>query len=127
MARTFVIMAGISGALAVALGAMGAHALRGILDAASMEIYTKAASYHMVHSLALLGIGLLAIQRPSRALHAAGVAMIVGIVLFSGSLYVLAGSGMRALGMITPFGGIAFIAGWLLVAKAAWGMVPTSR
>ncbi|MBS1561047.1 MAG: DUF423 domain-containing protein [Bacteroidetes bacterium] len=126
MARIILLAAGISGALAVALGAMGAHALRDVLDIASMDIYTKAASYHLSHTLALFGVGLLALSRPSRTVQMAAIAFGSGIVLFSGSLYAFALTGVRALGMITPFGGIAFIMGWLLVAKAAWriGKVP---
>jgi len=122
MARTILLIAGISGALAVALGAMGAHALKNHLDAYAMDVYVKAATYHFYHSFALLGIGLLAIHAPSRALRVSTIAMVIGIVLFSGSLYALAITGIRTFGMITPFGGIAFIIGWLGIAKAAWGM-----
>lgn len=118
MHRPLLIIAGISGALAVAIGAMGAHALKDHLDAYAMEVYTKAATYHFYHTLALFGVGIYAMHRPSAMLRWAGRLFIIGIILFSGSLYVLALTGIRQLGMITPIGGIAFIAGWLCVVFA---------
>jgi uncharacterized membrane protein YgdD (TMEM256/DUF423 family) len=108
-------------ALAVGLGAFGAHGLKGRLDAYSMGVYEKAVLYHFLHALGILLIALLA---RTGAIGVAGHAraawlLFVGIVLFSGSLYVLAVSGIRALGAITPLGGLAFIAGWLLLAYEA--------
>jgi uncharacterized membrane protein YgdD (TMEM256/DUF423 family) len=108
-------------ALAVGLGAFGAHGLKGRLDAYSMGVYEKAVLYHFLHALGILLIALLA---RTGAIGAAGQArtawlLFVGIVLFSGSLYVLAVSGVRALGAITPLGGLASIAGWLLLAYEA--------
>jgi uncharacterized membrane protein YgdD (TMEM256/DUF423 family) len=108
-------------ALAVGLGAFGAHGLKGRLDAYSMGVYEKAVLYHFLHALGILLIALLA---RTGAIGVAGQAraawlLFVGIVLFSGSLYVLAVSGIRALGAITPLGGLAFIAGWLLLAYEA--------
>jgi uncharacterized membrane protein YgdD (TMEM256/DUF423 family) len=104
-------------ALAVALGAFGAHGLKNRLDAYSMGVYEKAVFYHFVHAL---GILLVAALTRANALTATGqtrvcLLLTVGIVLFSGSLYVLAISGVRALGAITPLGGLAFIAGWLVL------------
>ncbi|HLP27957.1 MAG TPA: DUF423 domain-containing protein [Candidatus Didemnitutus sp.] len=110
--RFLILAAGISGALAVAVGAIGAHALEGYLDAHAMETYTKAATYHFYHTLALLGVGIYAKHRPSTMLTWSGRLFIIGMVLFSGSLYLLALTGIRQLGMITPLGGVAFIAGW---------------
>jgi uncharacterized membrane protein YgdD (TMEM256/DUF423 family) len=109
-------------ALAVALGAFGAHGLRNKLDAYSLSVYEKAVFYHFVHALGILLIALLA---RTGAITPAGQTRIaallfVGIILFSGSLYVLAVSGVRALGAITPLGGIAFIVGWLWLAFEAF-------
>ena len=97
-------------ALAVILGAFGAHGLRGRLDAYSMGIYEKAVFYHFIHAL-----GILVVSSLRRTPWICGL-LLAGIVLFSGSLYVLAISGVRELGAITPFGGLAFIAAWLLLA-----------
>ena len=108
-------------ALAVALGAFGAHGLKGRLDVYSIGVYEKAVLYHFLHALGILVVALLA---RTGAIDGAGQArvgwlLLVGILLFSGSLYVLAVSGVRALGAITPLGGLAFIAGWLLLAYEA--------
>lgn len=104
--------AGVAGALGVLLGAFGAHGLRDrVTDPHLLEVWDTAARYHLVHALA---IGLVAAhpRRPA----AAGVAFVVGILLFSGSLYAMTLTGARALGAITPFGGLSFIAGWVLLA-----------
>ncbi|HYP05591.1 MAG TPA: DUF423 domain-containing protein [Bryobacteraceae bacterium] len=105
-------------ALAVMLGAFGAHGLRSRLDAYSLDIYEKAVFYHFVHALALLIVPALArIGMISEAGAArVGWLLIAGILIFSGSLYTLAISGVRTLGAITPLGGIAFIAAWALLA-----------
>ncbi|HSU61500.1 MAG TPA: DUF423 domain-containing protein [Bryobacteraceae bacterium] len=105
-------------AFAVGFGAFGAHGLKGRLDAYSMSVYEKAVFYHFVHALGILLIALLA---RTNAISIAGQArvgwlLLIGIILFSGSLYALALSGVRILGAITPIGGIAFIAGWLVLA-----------
>lgn len=108
-------------ALAVALGAFGAHGLKNRLDAYSMGVYEKAVFYHFVHALGILVIVALtranALSVSSQTKVCALLA--VGIVVFSGSLYALAITGIRALGAITPIGGLAFIAGWLLLAFQA--------
>jgi len=106
------------GALAVVTGAFGAHGLEGRLDAHHLAIWHKAVNYHALHALALVGIGLL--QRGGTPPTLAGWLLLAGILLFSGSLYMLALSGQRWLGMITPFGGLSFILGWL--ALAAWAL-----
>ncbi|HLH03850.1 MAG TPA: DUF423 domain-containing protein [Bryobacteraceae bacterium] len=109
-------------ALGVALGAFGAHGLRDRLDAYSLSIYEKAVFYHFLHALGLLIIALLA--RASaitpRVADQVGWLLLVGIILFSGSLYALAISGIRVLGAITPLGGLSFIAAWLLLAYYAF-------
>jgi uncharacterized membrane protein YgdD (TMEM256/DUF423 family) len=118
--RQWLILGATSAFLSVAAGAFGAHALRARLAPDLLNIFETGARYHMYHSLGLIAIGLLSQSRPDPLLNAAGWAMLVGIVLFSGSLYALALSGVRALGAITPLGGLGFLAGWLLLALAAW-------
>ena len=107
-------------ALAVGFGAFGAHGLRSRLDAYSLSIYEKAVFYHFVHALGILLVSLFARTGAVTFSVQARVAwlMLIGIVIFSGSLYALAISGMRALGAITPIGGVAFILGWLVLAYA---------
>jgi len=107
-------------ALAVLIGAFGAHALRARLDAYATGIYERAVFYQFVHALGLLGIGI-AIATHAAAAGPAGIAgglLLAGIIVFSGSLYALALSGIRALGAITPLGGLAFVAGWITLAFA---------
>ena len=105
-------------ALAVAFGAFGAHGLRNRLDAYSMSVYEKGVFYHFVHALGILLVYLLArtgaISEAGQA--RAGWLLFIGIILFSGSLYALAISGIRMLGAITPVGGVAFIVGWVVLA-----------
>ncbi len=106
--------------LAVMLGAFGAHGLRGRLDAYSMGVYEKAVFYHFIHALGLLLVPLLARTGALAPAAAAWVAALLaaGVLIFSGSLYALALTGVRALGAITPLGGLSFIAAWLLLAVA---------
>ena len=118
--RQWIILGAASAFLSVAAGAFGAHALRTRLSADLQTIFETGARYHMYHSLGLIAVGLFAALRPSPLLHGAGWAMLVGIVLFSGSLYALALSGIRVLGAITPLGGLGFLVGWALFALAAW-------
>ncbi|HSM79721.1 MAG TPA: DUF423 domain-containing protein [Bryobacteraceae bacterium] len=104
-------------ALGVGMGAFGAHALRGRLDAYSMGVWEKAVFYHLIHALGLLIVFLLARTGaiPGAAGNRVGFLLTAGILLFSGSLYVLALTGMRVLGAVTPLGGVAFLAAWLLL------------
>jgi uncharacterized membrane protein YgdD (TMEM256/DUF423 family) len=119
-AKLFLVLGGLAGAAGVALGAFGAHALKARLPADLLAVWQTAVQYHLWHALALVAAGLLALQLPGSApLRWAGWLMVAGLLLFSGSLYVLALSGMRWLGAITPFGGAAWIAAWLLLAWAA--------
>lgn len=120
MARPLLILAAVSGLLLVMLGAFGAHALEARLPASHLVWWHKAVTYQGLHTLALLGSGLLALQYPSRPLQIAGWLFLTGILLFSGSLYLLALTGRHSLGLVTPFGGVAFIAGWFSLALAAW-------
>jgi uncharacterized membrane protein YgdD (TMEM256/DUF423 family) len=117
--RTFVLLGGIGALLAVALGAFGAHALRSQLSADRLAVYQTGTQYQMAHALGLLLIGLLAERRPdNRLLRASGWLLAAGILLFSGSLYVLALSGVGILGAITPLGGLCFLVGWALLIAA---------
>jgi uncharacterized membrane protein YgdD (TMEM256/DUF423 family) len=116
-ARLFLLFAAVLAGLAVVLGAFGAHGLRAIIDPAMLSVYQTAVEYHFWHALGLIGVAFAADRYPgSRLIRASGWAMILGILLFSGSLYILSLSGIGRLGMITPFGGLALIAGWVLLA-----------
>lgn len=116
--RFFALGAGFA-LLAVAAGAFGAHALRARLAPDALAIFETAARYQMAHALALLATAWAAVRWPGRLVAAAGWLFVLGILLFCGSLYALALSGLRALGMVTPVGGVAFIAGWACLAAAA--------
>ncbi|HAG79851.1 MAG TPA: DUF423 domain-containing protein [Cyanobacteria bacterium UBA12227] len=122
MTRIFLFIAALLGGFSVAAGAFAAHALKEKLGERAIEIFETGARYQIYHSLALLMVGLLLtrteVAQPT--LIAAGLAFIIGIALFSGSLYALSLSGIKALGAITPFGGVAFIVGWGCLAIAAW-------
>jgi uncharacterized membrane protein YgdD (TMEM256/DUF423 family) len=121
MERTFLILGSLSGALAVALGAFGAHGLRSVLSPDLLATYETGVRYHMYHALALVAVALVATRWPATGLlSAAGWLFVAGTMLFSGSLYLLAFTGARWLGAITPFGGVAFIAGWLCLALVAF-------
>ncbi len=112
MTRRYLSLGAISGGLAVALGAFGAHALKNRLDPQALATFEVGVRYQMYHALALLAVGLLAARRESRVLGASGVLFVTGTVLFSGSLYALSLSGATWLGAITPFGGVAFLTAW---------------
>jgi uncharacterized membrane protein YgdD (TMEM256/DUF423 family) len=118
IAKLFLSIGSISGALAVLLGAFGAHGLKDKLCEDMMAVYKTGVEYHFYHSLALLGIGLLSLHYKSALLNAGGWSMVAGILLFSGSLYALSISGVKVLGAITPIGGLLFIIGWILLAAA---------
>jgi uncharacterized membrane protein YgdD (TMEM256/DUF423 family) len=120
MSRTFLTLGCVLALLAVAAGAFGAHALRARLAEDMLAIFETAARYQMYHALALLAVGWVAHQWPSGYVSAAGWLFLAGIVVFSGSLYILSLSGVRWLGAITPIGGVAFLVGWALLAVAAW-------
>lgn len=118
-AKLFLILGGINAALVVMLGAFGAHGLKAKLTTDMLAVYQTGVHYHLFHALGLLAVGLVATQiADSVYLKWAGWLMLAGIVLFSGSLYMLSVSGVRWLGMVTPFGGLAFIAAWILFILA---------
>jgi uncharacterized membrane protein YgdD (TMEM256/DUF423 family) len=118
--RTFFVIGAVCGALGVAAGAFGAHALKGRLTPEMLAVFETGVRYQLVHALGLLAVGWAAGRWTSGAVRAAGWLFVVGVFLFSGSLYVLCLTGVRGLGAITPIGGAAFIAGWLLLAWGAW-------
>jgi uncharacterized membrane protein YgdD (TMEM256/DUF423 family) len=118
-AKLFLLLGGINAALVVMLGAFGAHALKARLSVEMLAIYQTGIYYHLFHALGLLVIGLVAMQIPAAtSLKWSGWLMLAGIVLFSGSLYLLSISGLRWLGAVTPFGGMAFIVAWILFVTA---------
>jgi uncharacterized membrane protein YgdD (TMEM256/DUF423 family) len=124
MAKLFVTLASLSGMLAVVLGAFGAHALKARLDAHALGIFQTAVQYHFYHSFALLAVGIIALSHPQTALlKSSGFLFLVGIVVFSGSLYLLSITGVRWLGAITPLGGLAFIGGWACLAATGWKLL----
>lgn len=116
--RALLVAAGISGALAVAFGAFGAHALAEAVAPERLDTWQTAASYHMAHALAT-GLAALASESGWKARWAGGL-FLLGIVLFCGSLYLLVLLDLPVLGAIAPLGGLAFIAGWAALALAAW-------
>lgn len=119
----FLLIAAVYGACGVALGAFGAHGLKSQLGASGLATWQTAVTYHLIHALALLLTGLWLRFAggfgTSLPLLVAGWAFVIGVLLFSGSLYVLALGGPRALGPVTPFGGVSFIAGWVALIWAA--------
>ncbi len=121
MNNLFLVLAGLNGFIAVSLGAFAAHGLKSMLGPDLLATFQTGVQYHMYHSLALLAVGILVLQFPAQTgLRIAGFLFLAGIIIFSGSLYVLALSGIRWLGAITPIGGVAFLAGWALLA---WSML----
>jgi uncharacterized membrane protein YgdD (TMEM256/DUF423 family) len=120
MDRIFAALGAFSGFIAVAAGAFGAHALRQRLPPELVAVFETGARYQMYHALALLAAAWAAGQSRSRAINCAGWCFVAGTLLFCGSLYVLALTGKGWVGMITPLGGVAFLAGWLALA---WGVL----
>ena len=120
MARLFSLLGAACAFLAVAFGAFGAHSLKAILTPDMLVVFETGVRYQMYHALALLAVGWAAHQYPKASFHVAGWLFSAGILLFSGSLYVLALSGVRWLGAITPLGGVCFLAGWAVFAWQAF-------
>jgi uncharacterized membrane protein YgdD (TMEM256/DUF423 family) len=119
-ARKTVAIAGALIALATAFGAFGAHALRTHLSPDKLQVYETAVRYHFFHALGLLAIGVLLRSMDSELLRWSAVLVLVGVILFSGSLYLLTFGAPRTLGIVTPAGGLALIAGWILFAVTIW-------
>lgn len=120
MLRGYLLLAALFGFTGVGLGAFAAHGLKNRLSAEYLAIFQTGVTYQLVHALALLAVALLTVHVPGRLTTWAGALFCLGIVLFSGSLYVLTLSGVSKLGIVTPFGGLAFLAGWFCLGLAAW-------
>jgi len=118
--RQLTILAALNMIAAVGAGAFGAHGLKRMLAPDLLAIWQTGVLYHLIHALGLFIVALLGARFGSALLSTAGLVMFAGIVLFSGSLYLLAVTGTRWLGAITPLGGVAFLLAWALVAWAAW-------
>jgi uncharacterized membrane protein YgdD (TMEM256/DUF423 family) len=117
MGRIFIAIGSLSAFLAVALGAFGAHALRARLAPDMLAIYETGVKYHLIHSLGLILIGIiLHWMSPGVLIQWSGWLLLAGIIIFSGSLYILSISGTKAWGAVTPLGGLSFLAGWILLA-----------
>ncbi len=120
MSKFFLLTAALSGMISTGLGAFGAHALKSKLETSGyLQTYHTAVSYQFYHTLAILAVGILLVRYPDKWLIYSGYFFLVGLVLFSGSLYALCFTGIRWLGAITPLGGIGFILGWGFLALAA--------
>ncbi|MBA4143198.1 MAG: DUF423 domain-containing protein [Nitrosospira sp.] len=121
MARIFLTLGAINAFLCVAFGAFGAHGLKQRLSTDMLAVYQTGVQYHFYHALGLLAVGLMLLHFPaSRPIAFSGWLMLAGIVLFSVSLYALSLTGIRGLGMITPFGGVAFLSAWAMFAYGSW-------
>ena len=120
MDRMFAIAGALMAAVAVSLGAFGAHALKARLSSADLETFEIGVRYQMYHALALFVVAWAVSRWPSGIVNAAGWLFILGIAVFSGSLYVLVLTGQRWLGAVTPLGGLALVVGWALLA---WGVL----
>lgn len=121
--QTTLLSACIAGFLGVALGAFGAHGLKSVIDPTLMAAYQTGVQYHLVHAVTLMGVGIwqqVAQQQATctRWLNRAAALLLAGIILFSGSLYLMAITGIRPLGIITPFGGTSWLIGWVMLAWA---------
>ena len=117
--RHFISLGSFSAALAVLSGAFGAHALKSKIPPEALAIFQTGVQYHLYHSLGLILVGIICrVGKPSTAMSFSGWMMLIGIILFSGSLYILSITGIRSIGMITPIGGILFIISWILLAIA---------
>lgn len=121
MYKTFILIGAMLGALSVGIGAFGAHGLKSMLETAGRtDTFETAVKYQFYHTFAILLVGLLLQKGENSLLNISGWLFLAGIIVFSGSLYALCFTGIRWLGAITPIGGVAFIAGWLLLAWAVW-------
>jgi uncharacterized membrane protein YgdD (TMEM256/DUF423 family) len=119
-ASAWFVLGAIAAGVAVILGAFGAHGLKSRVDPALLVVFETGVRYQMYHALALLAVGLARVHWPSALVSMAGWFFLVGIVIFSGSLYLMTATGARWLGAITPIGGVAFIIGWIVLAAGVW-------
>ena len=124
MSKTILMTAALLMALVVAIGAFGAHGLKSHLSEEMIQIYKTGVEYHFYHALGLLLVGVLSLSIPSGWLNWSAILLTAGIILFSGSLYVLAVTGIKWMGAVTPVGGLSFIAGWVFLFVAVWKKLP---
>lgn len=122
MVRLWLLLSAFAGFSGVALGAFAAHGLKNRLSADYLAVFQTGVQYQLIHALGLLGVAILALVAPGRLVNLAGGFFAVGILLFSGSLYLLTLSGISKLGIVTPFGGLALLAGWACLGLLAWRM-----
>lgn len=121
MHKTFLLLGAVNTFVCIALGAFGAHGLKNILTSDMLAIYHTGVQYHFYHSLGLLFVGLILLHYSrSRLIELSGWLMLLGILLFSVSLYLMSLIEVRALGMVTPLGGVSFLAAWAILAVAIW-------
>ena len=121
MPKTFLILGAINALLCVALGAFGAHALNQTLSASMLAVYHTGVQYHFYHAIGLILVGLILLQfSNAKLIKLSGWLMLAGIILFCVTLYILSVTGIRSLGMIAPFGGLAFLCAWTLLAYGIW-------
>ena len=124
MSKTILLTGSAFLVLAVVVGAFGAHALKGKLSDDMMEVYKTGVEYHFYHALGLLLIGVLSLHFPSGLINWSALFLSIGVILFSGSLYLMAVTGVKWLGAITPLGGLCFIVGWILLFITVWRWIP---
>ncbi|MBB6450555.1 uncharacterized membrane protein YgdD (TMEM256/DUF423 family) [Geomicrobium halophilum] len=123
MAKTILVIGAVMSALAVAIGAFGAHGLEGRVSERMLDNYQTGVQYHMFHALGMIAVGIVGtISGGSSMVSWSGWLMLFGIIVFSGSLYIMALTGMTWLGAITPIGGVSFIVGWILLTLAVMKM-----
>jgi uncharacterized membrane protein YgdD (TMEM256/DUF423 family) len=120
MLRTFLMLSAFFGFTGVALGAFAAHGLKNRLTPEYLAIFHTGVLYQLIHTLAIFGVAILATQIQGRLVSYAGIAFVLGILLFSGSLYLLTLTGVSKLGIITPIGGLCFLIGWFILGWLAW-------
>ena len=116
----FIVLGSLFAFLSVAAGAFGAHALKSILDPSMLIVYETAAKYQMYHALASFVVAWQMTRLPTSRVSLAGWLFCLGIILFSGSLYIVAGTGLKGFGAVTPLGGVAFLTGWAILGWTAW-------
>ncbi|WP_077623504.1 DUF423 domain-containing protein [Sediminibacillus massiliensis] len=121
--KLFLLLGVVNGFIAVALGAFGAHGLEGKISEKALKTWEKAVSYQMFHTMALLVVGILIGRFQAASLTAAGWFFLIGIILFSGSLYIYAPTGIKTFAMITPLGGLMFLIGWVILGYAVIKLV----
>lgn len=114
--KVFILMGAILGFLGVALGAFGAHFLKSRLSSDMLSVFETGVKYHLIHALALLILSWITTQYPHSLIRLSGWLFFAGVLIFSGSLYILAGTGVKAWGAVTPMGGLLLLAGWLSLA-----------